>query len=197
MSRREAWGAGLIGAAALCWWAGQAVIDAYRAAARKTSCFYIGAPGDAIAFRFLLPALVCGAAGLILLVPALLRRIPRKVPRHIVGWIVAAASAAALLPAGALLPFAVFGSFGALDIVKLTVADGTAVLVAQDGFDGDTVVIYTERDEYHCRFTRDASEISGWPRVKDRDCRLIGAGRDLRLLCGGKALMVYPEAAAK
>jgi hypothetical protein len=118
-------------------------------------------------------------------------------PRHIVGWIAAAASAAALLPDGALLLFAVVGSFGPLNIVKLAAEDGTAVLVAQGGFDGDTVAIYTERDEYHYRYSRDASEISGWPRVKDRDCRWVGAGPELRLLCGGKALMVYPDPAVK
>jgi hypothetical protein len=66
------------------------------------------------------------------------------------------------------------------------------VLITQDGFDGDTVVIYTEHDEYHHRRVRDTPEISTWPRVKDQNCRLDSEGGKMQLSCGDKTLTVVP-----
>jgi hypothetical protein len=89
--------------------------------------------------------------------------------------------------------FAALGAFGIGDAVKITAADGQSVLVTQDGFDGDTVDIYTQHDELHYKRVRSAPEISGWPRVKDQNCRLDSAGDELRLICGEKRLVVEEE----
>jgi hypothetical protein len=64
------------------------------------------------------------------------------------------------------------------------------VLITQDGFDGDSVDIYTEQDEHHYKRVRSAPEISGWPRVKDQNCRLDTAGDQLRVTCGTKTLVL-------
>ncbi|WP_455834090.1 hypothetical protein [Pseudarthrobacter siccitolerans] len=165
-------------------------MDAYRAAAREDLLLHIGVPADSIAFRFLVVALLAGTVGLWLLI----RRIPKKALHHIIGWSTVAAAAAAVPAYGLMLLFAAFGSFGVGETVKIVAADGTSVLVTQDGFDGDTVVIYTQHDEFHYRFARDAPEISGWPRVKDQNCRLDTAG-GLQLICGEKTVMVVPEEA--
>jgi hypothetical protein len=162
MKHSEAWGTALILLAAPCAWAYQAINEAYWAGAREGMLLYIGIPADSIANWFLIAALLSGAVGLLLLVPALIGRIHRKVPRRIVGW-------------------------------TTGVADGQSVLVTQDGFDGDTVDIYTQHDELHYKRVRSAPEISGWPRVKDQNCRLDSAGDELRLICGEKRLVVEEE----
>ncbi|WP_309124098.1 hypothetical protein [Arthrobacter sp.] len=69
-------------------------------------------------------------------------------------------------------------------------------LVSQDGFDGDTVIIYSEHDEYHYKRVRDAPEISGWPRVKDQGCQLDSAD-GLTLTCGTKTVRVDQEGTPK
>ncbi|MGF9648892.1 hypothetical protein AAIH32_13005 [Pseudarthrobacter oxydans] len=194
MTRREIWGIGLIAGAAVCGWAAQAIIDAFRAAAREDLVLYIGVPADSIAFRFLVVALLSGAVGLWFLIPALIRRIPKKVPRHIIGWSTVAAAAAAVPAFGLMLLFGALGAFGIGDTTKIVAADGRSVLVSQDGFDGDVVVIYTRHDDFHYRFAREAPEISGWPRVKDQNCRLdTAAGGELKLSCGSKAVIVAEE----
>ncbi|PMY52364.1 hypothetical protein, partial [Pseudomonas sp. FW305-25] len=70
-------------------------------------------------------------------------------------------------------------------------ADGSSVLVSQDGFDGD-VVIYAQHDGHHCKRVRDAPEIAGWTRVKDHDCRLETGGR-ASLVCGDVVLQIDPQ----
>jgi hypothetical protein len=196
MRRREIWGTALIVAAVLCAWADHVISEAYWAAARKGLLLYMGIPADSIASWFLIVALLSGAVGLFLLLPALIGRIPRKVPRHIIGWTTVAVATAAVPYVGLMFIFAGLGAFGIGDTVKITATDGQSVLVTQDGFDGDSVDIYTEHDELHYKRVRDASEISGWPRVKDQNCRLGTAeGDKLRLLCGDKTLMVVPEKA--
>jgi hypothetical protein len=72
--------------------------------------------------------------------------------------------------------------------VKVTAADGRSVLITQDGFDGDSVDIYTEHDQVHYKRARSAPEISGWPRVKDQNCRLEAVGGELQLICGATRL---------
>lgn len=100
------------------------------------------------------------------------------------------AAAAAVPYFGLMFLFAALGAFGIGDTTKIVAADGTSVLVSQDGFDGDSVVIYAEHDEYHYKRVRDAPEISGWPRVKDQGCRLDTADDALQLICGEKAVAV-------
>lgn len=196
MRRREIWGTALIVAAVLCAWAGHEISEAYWAAARKGLLLYMGIPAHSIASWFLIVALLSGAVGLFLLLPALIGRIPRKVPRRIIGWTTVAVSTAAVPYVGLMFIFAGLGAFGIGDTVKITAMDGQSVLVMQDGFDGGSVGIYTEHDELHYKRVRDAPEISGWPRVKDQNCRLgTAAGDKLRLMCGDKTLMVVPEKA--
>ncbi|MET3172823.1 UNVERIFIED_ORG: hypothetical protein ABIB52_000651 [Arthrobacter sp. UYCu721] len=190
MKRREIWGTAVLIVAALCAWADHAINEAYWAAAREGLLLYIGIPADSIASWFRIAALLAGATGLFLLVPALIGRIARKIPRRIIGWTTAAAVTAAVPYFGLMFLFAYFGAFGIGDTVKITAADGPSVLITQDGFDGDSVDIYTEHDELHYKRVRSAPEISGWPRVKDQNCRLNTAGGALRLTCGATTLVV-------
>ncbi|ALV43216.1 hypothetical protein AU252_20325 [Pseudarthrobacter sulfonivorans] len=190
MKRREIWGIALLVTAALCAWAYHFINGAYRSAAREGLLLYVGIPGHSIASWFLVVAFLSGAAGLSLLLPALIGRIPRKIPRRIVGWITGMAAAAAAPYFGLMFLFAALGAFGIGDTVKIVAADGTSVLVSQDWFDGDSVVIYTEHDEFHYKRVRDAPEISRGPRVKDQDCQLDSADGELQLLCGDQRLMV-------
>lgn len=184
------WGAALIAVAALAAWAFHALNEAYWAAARERTLLYAGIPAGSIASWFLMAALLSGAAGLVLLLPALIARVPRKVARRVTGWAAALAALAALPFAGVILVVAYLGAFGAGDTVKVVAADGQAVLVTQDGFDGDSVDIYRMQDEFHYKWARSAPEIAGWPRVKDQDCHLDTADGELLLTCGPTVLVV-------
>lgn len=196
MKRRDVWGIALTVTAALGAWADHAIYEAYRAAARDDLLLYIGMPADSVSSWFRIAAILCGGAGLSFLLPSLIRRIRKKIPRRTVGWTIGVAVAVAVPYFGVMLLFAALGAFGIGDTTKIVAADGTSVLVSQDGFDGDSVVIYAEHDEFHYKRVRDAPEIAGWPRVKDQDCRLQTAGNGLLLICGDKELKVYPEDAA-
>ncbi|MFE4543006.1 hypothetical protein [Arthrobacter sp. NPDC056727] len=70
--------------------------------------------------------------------------------------------------------------------------EGQSVLVVQDDFDGDVVLIYTEQDDFTYKFSREAPEFSGWPRVEDQDCRLSAAGAGLLVTCDGDAVAINP-----
>ena len=190
MNRREIWGAASLAVAALAGCANRAIDEAYWAAAREDLLLYIGIPGDSIAAWFLIGGLLSGAVGLFLLLPALISRVPRKLPRRIIGWTTAVAAAAAVPYVGIVFVFAYLGAFGIGDTVKVVAADGQSVLVTQDGFDGDSVDIYSPHDELHYKWVRSAPEISGWPRVKDRDCHLESLDKELLLTCGATALVV-------
>lgn len=156
MRRREVQGTALIIVAALCTWAGHAIYAAYRAAAREGLLLYVAIPADSIASWLRIAALLAGAAGLSLLLPALIRRISKKVLRRIAGWTTGAAAAAAVPYLGLMFVFAVLGAFGIGDTVKITAAAGQSVLVTQDGSEGDSVDIYMQHDEYHYKRVRDA-----------------------------------------
>ncbi|MDQ1058440.1 hypothetical protein QFZ23_002341 [Arthrobacter globiformis] len=190
MKRRGIGGVALLIVAALAAWADHAINEAYWAAARDDLLLYIGIPADSIASWFRIAGLLSAVAGLLLLLPALIGRIPRKIPRRIIGWTAVAAVAAAVPYFGLMFLFAYFGAFGIGDTVKITAADGRSVLITQDGFDGDSVDIYTEQDEHRYKRVRSAPEISGWPRVTDQNCRLDTAGDQLRVTCGTKTLVL-------
>ncbi len=100
------------------------------------------------------------------------------------------AAAAAVPYVGIVFVLAYLGAFGIGDTVKVVATDGQSVLVTQDGFDGDSVDIYSPHDELHYKWVRSAPEISGWPRVKDRDCHLESLDKELQLTCGATALVV-------
>ncbi|MDR6508628.1 hypothetical protein [Arthrobacter oryzae] len=190
MRRREIWGAALVTVAALAAWADHAIDAAYWAAAREDLLLYAGIPGDSIASWFRIIALLSAAVGLFLMLPALISRVPGRIPRRIIGWTTAVAAVTAVPYLGIILVFAYLGAFGIGDTVKVVAANGQSVLITQDGFDGDSVSIYTEHDELHYRRLRGATEISGWPRVKDQDCLLDASGADLVLTCGAITLVV-------
>ncbi|MFF1253534.1 hypothetical protein ACFVYC_13675 [Pseudarthrobacter sp. NPDC058329] len=193
MKRREIWGSALIVAASLCAWADTAINEAFWAAARQGLLLYAGIPGDAIAAWFRIAALFLAASGLLLLLPALIGRVPRNVPRRVIGWTTTVVAAAASPFIGIILLFTLLSAFGIGDTAKITAADGQSVLITQDGFDGDIVEIYTEHDGLHYKQVRRASEISTWPRVKDQNCRLNTADNKLQLLCGDKTVAVEPN----
>lgn len=144
LKRREICGSTLVVAAALCAWADYVISEAYWAAARDDLLLYVGIPADSIASWFLIVALLSGVVGLFLLLPALIGRIPRKIPRRIIGWTTAVAAAAAVPYVGLIVIFTALSAFGIGDTVKVTAVDGQSVLITQDGFDGDSVDIYTE-----------------------------------------------------
>jgi hypothetical protein len=196
LKRREIWGTALLVAAALSAWADHAIYEAYRAAAREDLLLYIGMPADSISSWFRIAALLSGGAGLSLLLPTLISRVPRKVPRRTAGWITGVTAAAAVPFFGLMFLFAALGAFGIGDTVKIVAADGTAVLVSQDGFDGDIVTVYTQHDALHYKRVLDTPEISTWPRVKDQSCRLDSAG-GLTLTCGTKTVVVDQEGISK
>lgn len=190
LKAKEVWGITLVVAAALFAWSGHVVDEAYWAAAREDLLLYVGIPGDSIASWLRIVALLAGATGLFLLLPALTGRISPKVPQRIVGWTTLAAVAAAVPYIGLIFVFAFLGAFGIGDTVKVTAADGRSVLITQDGFDGESVDIYIEHDGFHYKRVRSAPEISGWPRVKDQGCRLEAFGSELQLICGATRLDV-------
>lgn len=95
MSRREICGAVLIAVAVLAGWADAEVDTADRAAPAQDLLLYVGVPGTSIAYWLLMVAFLTGAAGLLLVIPALIRRIPQKIRRRTVGWTTTLAAAAA------------------------------------------------------------------------------------------------------
>ncbi|CAN7222170.1 hypothetical protein [Arthrobacter sp. LjRoot14] len=193
MKRREVWGSALIVTAALCTWADLAISEAYGAAARKDLFLYVGIPADSVASWFLIMALLSGAVGLSLLLPAMTGRITKRAPRRIIGWTIVTAAAAAVPCVGLIFIFTALGAFGIGDTVKVTAADGQSVLIKQDGFDGDSVVVYTEHDEFHYKRANSAPELSGWPRIKDQDCQLESAANVLQLRCGVRTVTIHSE----
>lgn len=161
-------------------------------AADQGLLLYIGVRASNAVYGLMILASFAGAGSLMFLVPTLIGRITRKALRRTVGWITGLAAAASLPYLGIMLIFAIIGTVGVTDDVKVTAADGQSVLLVQDGFDGDSVDIYTQQDEFHYKWARRAYELGGWPRVADQDCRL-DTNNKAQLLCGAKALTVEQE----
>ncbi|MDQ0664437.1 hypothetical protein QFZ35_002935 [Arthrobacter ulcerisalmonis] len=189
MRRREIWGVPLLAAAAVVAVCYLAVDSADREASRQGLLLYVGVRASNLVYGLMFLASFMGAVGLVFLIPALIRRITRKALRITVGWTTGVAVAAALPYLAITLTFALIGAVGLGDDVKIVATDGQSVLITQDGFDGDSVVIYTGHDEFHYKRTRDAPEIAGWPRVKDQGCRLA-TDDGLTLTCGATSLKV-------
>ncbi|WP_426763042.1 hypothetical protein ACP3TD_11515 [Pseudarthrobacter sp. 1G09] len=167
MKRREIWGVALLLAAAVITGGSLGLHMADRAAADQDLFLYIGVRASNVVYGLMILASFVAAAGLIFLVPSLIGRIPKRGLRRSVGWATGLAAAAALPFFAVLLIFASIGGIGTSDIVKVEGGDGESVLLVQDGFDGDTVDIYTQHDDLHYRWARRAGELGGWPRVKD------------------------------
>ncbi|WP_155845124.1 hypothetical protein [Arthrobacter sp. 135MFCol5.1] len=142
-------------------------------------------------------AVPIGAAGLLLLLPVLIGRIRRRAVRRLAGWATVGGAAAAATCFGVVAAFALLEATGIGDTVRLEAADGRSVLVTQDGFDGDVVDIYTENGSFRYKWARSAPELSGWPRVRDRECRLDAGEAVLRLVCGEKTVEIDVEEPAR
>ncbi|WP_045731664.1 hypothetical protein [Pseudarthrobacter chlorophenolicus] len=190
MKRREIWGVALLLAAAVVTGGGLGLHVADRAAADQGLLLYIGVRASNVVYGLMIVASFLAAAGLLLVVPSLIGRIPKKILRRTVGWMTGLAAAAALPFLGIVLIFAILGAVGIGDDVKVAAADGQSVLLVQDGFDGDTVDIYTLHDDLHYQWARRADELGGWPRVKDQDCQLHSDATGLQLTCGAQKVAI-------
>jgi hypothetical protein len=129
---------------------------------------YVVVPVASIGAGIVFLALLAAVAGLIFLVPALIRRIQRRKLRLAAGWITGLAAAAATPYLALLLFFTFLNAAMSADHVRLEAAGGQSVLVTQDPFDGDIVDVYKRQDNVRYRWIRSAPELAGWPRGKDQ-----------------------------
>ncbi len=197
MRSRSSWGVILFIGAALSVTGFCILDDAYWAARREHQLLFVGAPLNSLAAWLLVVAVPIGAAGLLLLLPVLIGRIRRRAVRRLAGWTTVGGAAAAATCFGVVAVFALLEATGIGDTVRLEAVDGRSVLVTQDGFDGDVVDIYTENGSFYYKWARSAPELSGWPRVKDRECRLDAGEAVLRLVCGEKTVEIDVEEPAR
>ncbi|WP_354179330.1 hypothetical protein [Arthrobacter sp. UYP6] len=75
---------------------------------------------------------------------------------------------------------------------RFEAANGQSIVVTQDGFDSDSVDIYTEHGRFHYVWNRQATELSGVPRLRNRHCQLTAAEGKLLLNCGTESVTVTP-----
>jgi uncharacterized membrane protein YhaH (DUF805 family) len=197
MKRREVWGTALTSSAALAFWWATVVWAAPSAdvAGRPILFFFLGVSKDSVTGSVQIMSLIGGAVGLLLLIPALIRRIRRRWLRQTSGWIACAGAALALPCLALVFLLALLSTIGFGEYVEFHAADGQSVLVTQDGFDGDIVWIYTEYDDFHYVQNRQATELSGLPRVKNRDCQLAAVEPRLVLSCGTETATIDPSPA--
>lgn len=186
MRRRKRCAAVLIAVAALmCGFS--ALWDASQRSDGRRLSFYIGMTEDAIFYWPLVTSCLVGIAGLVLLLWALISRIGQKWLRLGIGWVAVLAGAAVSPYLTLFMSLATMNALGFSDHVRVTADDGRSVLIIQDGFDGGGVEIYTQQDNFHYAWNRSAPEISGWPRIKDRNCQLSGEPA-LVVTCGEKRM---------
>lgn len=190
MKRREVWGAALALAAALIGWGGGSLAGAAAAAAGQSLILFVAVPVASVGAWLRVLALLVGAAGLILLVPALLRRIRRRKLRLATAWTTGLAAAGAVPYLALFLFFAILAAAMASAYVKVDAPGGQSVLITQDHFDGDSVDIYTRHDDTHYRRNRSAPELAGWPRVEDQNCSLVAVGDELQLSCSSGTVVI-------
>jgi hypothetical protein len=192
MRRREIWGSALlVVAAALYGWVTFFFSAHPLAPDGQRLIFFWGIEGDAVVgLTFLVVGLV-GCAGLLLLLPSLIRRVHRRWLRVTTGWAAAAAVVAAAPFLGMFLLVGVILSFGTG--IREVAPDGRSVIVSQDQFDGDVVRIYTEFDAFHYRWYREAPELSGPRTITSENCRLESSGEALVLSCGAGEVTIHPD----
>ena len=130
--------------------------------------------------------------GLAQLAYGLIGRIRKSWIRNTAGWTTFAAAVAAspFVLLTALVVFLLAAGIG--DQTRFEAPGGQSVVVTQDGFDGDSVSIYTEHGRFHYVWNRQADELGGFPRVKDRSCELEAAEEILLLTCGTETVTVVP-----
>jgi len=156
--------------------------------------FFRGIPGDSIVGLTYLVGGLVGCAGLLLLLPSLIRRVPLRRLRVATAWVASVAAVAAaplvgLFPLVSLIPC--FGT-----AIREVAPDGRSVVVTQDQFDGDVVRIYTEFDAFHYKWYRDAPELAGPRTVSSENCRLESSGDALVLRCGAGTVTINSDGAA-
>ncbi|MDP9982751.1 hypothetical protein J2W14_002143 [Pseudarthrobacter oxydans] len=153
--------------------------------------FFWGIEGDAVVgLTFLVVGLV-GCAGLLLLLPSLIRRVHPRWLRVTTGWAAAVAAVAAAPFAGMFLLVGLLLSFGTS--VREVAPDGRSIVVSQGQFDGDVVHIYTEYDDFHYRWYREAPELSGPRIITSENCGLESSGEALVLSRGAGTVTIHPD----
>ena len=192
MRRREIWGSALLifAAASYTW------VTFYFSAHPLSPdgqrlIFFWGIDGDAVAGLIYLVGGLVGCAGLLLLVPSLIRRVSLRWLRVTTGWAAAVAALDAAPFVGLFLLVSLILCFGAT--VREVAPDGRSVIVTQDQFDGDVVHIYTEFDAFHYRWYREAPELSGPRTISSENCRLESSGETLVLQCGAGIVTIHPD----
>ena len=194
MKRIEGLGLGLAAAATLAIWLANVILarPATQVAGRHIILHFFGFSRQSICGWVILIGLLGGALGLALLTTGLIGRIPKVRVRETSGWI--AFSLAALV--SPLLALSLFFAFliaaGIGDQTRFEADDGQSVVLTQDGYDGDSVSVYTEHGSFHYVYNRRAGELSGFPRVKDQACELIASEGTLLLTCETGTVTINP-----
>ncbi|MCC3264814.1 hypothetical protein [Arthrobacter gengyunqii] len=194
IKRVEITGFGLAAASGLAIWAASTVlgVPSTDAAGRHVLLHFFGLSQDNICGWIILLSVLGGCVGLAQLAYGLIGRIPKSWIRHTAGWTTFAAAVVAspFVLLTALLVFMIAAGIG--DQTRFEAPNGQSVVVTQDGFDGDGVDIYTEHGIFHYVRNRDANELGGFPRVKDRNCELTAAENTLLFTCGTETVTVVP-----
>jgi hypothetical protein len=192
MRRREIWGAALlVVAAALYGWV-TFFFEAHPLAPDgQRLIFFWGIEGVAVVGLAYVVSGLVGCAGLLFLLPSLIRRLHPRWLRVTTGWAAYAAAVAAVPLVGIFLLVGVVLSFGTS--VREVAPDGRSVIVSQDQFDGDVVHIYTEFDAFHYRWYWEAPELSGPGTITSENCHLDSSGEALVLSCGAGTVTIHPD----
>lgn len=194
IKRVEVVGLGLAAAAALAFWGASTVIGAPSTdgSGRQVLLHFFGFSRENICGWIILLSMLGGSVGLVLLAYGLIGRIKKTWIRNTAGWTTFAAAVAAspLVLLTALVVFLIAAGIG--DQTRFEAPNGQSVLVTQDGFDGDSVDIYTEHGRFHYVWNRQANELGGFPRVKDRSCELEAAENTLLFICGTETVTMVP-----
>ena len=194
IKRVEAVGFGLAAASGLAIWGAATVmgVPSTDASGRHVLLHFFGLSRQMICGWIILLSMVVGSVGLAQLAYGLIGRIPRAWIRHTTGWTAFAAAVVVspLVLLTALLVFLLAAGIG--DQTRFEASNGQSIVVTQDGFDGDSVAIYTEHERFHYVRNRQAYELGGFPRVKDRDCELVSDEEALQLTCGAETVAILP-----
>lgn len=194
MKRREIWGAALTIVAAVLYWWGTEVWEqpGSDAAGRRLVFYFQGITESSVIGWAVVLSIVAGVIGAFLLVASLIGRIRRR-------WLRISAtclSVAAALPAAAYL--ALLFVFGFMltytgNYTRFEAADGRSVLLVESPVDADDAVdVYTGHDEFRYVYHQEAEGVTGFPRVRDRNCHLEAKEELLLLTCGPDTVMISP-----
>ena len=194
IKRVEVVGFGLAAASGLVMWGAFTVMGtpSADAAGRQVLLHFFGLSRENICGWIILLSMLVGSVGLAQLAYGLIGRIPKPWIRTAAGWTTFAAAVAAspFVLLTALVIFLLAAGIG--DQTRFEAPNGQSIVVTQDGFDGDSVSIYTQHGRFHYVWNRQADELGGFPRVKDRNCELSAAENALLFTCGTETVTVVP-----